>query len=290
MMKSFMMFLFVIAVPTLASAQVADRLHCDAGKVQVCTAPTADGGWNVLFDTHARPRFDCDVATETGVDLRCVDADQVCQDAKQVCEGLNGDWRWSERRCRCYQHVEQEREGGSGSGDSGGGGNGNGGGSGGGDTNVTVVVQTCDATDFAELSEEMDQIDRDLQVVAEMHPLQLRATAVYSRLLECDDGSAEATRLIGRAAQMIANFEPEPTSFPDYYSDDLTLIREEIAGLNDRPIVVNVKPEENWCTDTHAGRFVCIALPIITGLAAIAGGVILYDYLDDGSADGIIRW
>jgi hypothetical protein len=293
-MKNFVFAMSVailVVAPMTTSAQVATSLHCDAGEVQVCTAPTTDGSWEVLFDTHARPRFDCDVATDTGVDLRCVDANTVCADAKKACEGLNGDWRWSERRCRCYQHVERDREGGSGSG-SGGSGSGNGnGGQGGGDTNVTVVVQTCDASDFAELSEELDQIDRDLTVVAELHPLQLRATAVYSRLLECDDGSAEATRLISRAAQMIANFEPEAET-PHDYTDQLELIREEIAGLDDRPVEVNVnmEPEENWCTDTHTGRFVCIALPIITGLAAIAGGVILFDYLDDGSADGIIHW
>lgn len=284
-MKYWMFATFAFCVPAIAEAQVATSLHCEGGEVQVCTAPTTDGGWQILFDTHARPRFDCDVSTDTGVDLRCVDANQVCADAKQVCEGLNGDWRWSERRCRCYQHVDRPRE--SGSSGSGGGS----GGQGGGNTNVTVVVQACGPDDFAELSREMDQLERDLTVVTELHPLQLRATAIYSRLLECDDGSTEATSLISRAARLIANFEPEAET-PHDYTDQLELIREEIAGLDNRPVEVNVnvEPEENWCTDTHTGRFVCIALPIITGLAAIAGGVILYDYLDDGSADGIIHW
>lgn len=284
-MKFWMFVTFALCVPAIAEAQVANQLHCDAGEVQVCTAPTEGGDWHVLFDTRARPRFDCDVSTDTGVDLRCVDADQVCRDAKQVCEGLRGDWRWSERRCRCYQHVDRPRE--SGSSGSGGGS----GGTGGGNTNVTVAVQTCDANDFAELEREMDQLERDLTVVTELHPLQLRAAAIYSRLLECDDGSAEATRLISRAAQLIANFEPEAAPAPHDYTDQLELIREEIASLENRPVEVNVTEEENWCTDTAAGVFTCIILPtaiLLTGIGV--GTAVLYDYLDDGSADGIIRW
>jgi len=280
-MKKMTLFLFgMLCVPAYATAQevVADRLHCDAGEVQVCTKPTPDGNFLVMFDEKARPMYDCSVATDAGVDLRCVPETYVCEQAHEKCDELDGDWRWSERRCRCYQHVA--REGGSGNG---------GGGSGGGNTNVTVVVQTCNAQDFTELSEEMDQIERDIQVVAEVHPLQLRATEVYSRLLECDDGSAEATRLISRSAKLIANFEPERAPAPHDYTDDLEGIRVTIASLNSRPVVVNVEPEGNYCTDTATGRWWCIGFPIVMGALAIAGGVILFDYLDDGSPDANVR-
>ncbi len=280
-MKNVLFVMFAMfCAPAIARAQVANQLHCEGGEVQVCTAPTADGGWHVLFDERARPRFDCDVATDTGVDLRCVDAEQVCADAKQVCEGLRGDWRWSERRCRCYQHASEPTT-----------------------TPLTrtsptpqppvvVSVQHCTDVDRARLSEELDRIWEARLVVEDFGPLRERTVEVYGLLVQCDDGSPESRRLIELAENMIAALEPDDPLFPDYYSDDLELIREEIAGLNDRPVEVNVEvePEENWCTDTHTGRFVCIALPIIAGLAAIAGGVILYDYLDDGSADGIIHW
>ena len=256
----------------------ADQLHCDAGEVQVCTAPSADGGWNVLFDTHARPRFDCDVATETGVDLRCVDADQVCQDAKQVCEDLNGDWRWSERRCRCYQHLDPspptplplphpDR--------------------------LTVVVQVCGPEDFAELEAEMISIEAADIRTAGLHPLQLRAAAVYVRLIECNDGTDKASALIDRASRLITAFESDPALYPDYHDvidDGFSLVHNDLLSLASRPITVDVQPEENWCTDTHAGRWWCIGFPIVMGALAIVGGVILYDFLDDGSANGIINW
>jgi hypothetical protein len=284
-MKKMTLFLFgmLLCVPAYATAQevVAGAVHCDAGEVQVCTKPTPDGNFLVMFDEKARPMYDCSVSTDAGVDLRCVPETYVCEKAHEKCDELVGDWRWSERRCRCYQHVDRPRDDG---------GSGNGGGGNGGSTNVTVVVQTCDSSDFAELDEEMDRIERDLPVVAELHPLQLRATEVYSRLLECDDGSAEATRLIGRAAQLIANFEPERSPAPHDYTNDLERIRETIAGLNDRPVVVEVQPAQNWCTDTHAGRWWCIAFPILLGIGAAIAIPVVYDYLDDGSADGIINW
>ncbi len=282
-MKTNLMLIVSVAL-TAPTAALADNVgadevvHCDAGQVRVCTKPE-DGGFRIMFDDRGRPLYTCSVSTDVGVDLRCVPEDDVCTATEVACDSLGGNWRWSERRCRCYQHVEpaRERDGGSG-------------GSGGGNTNVSVTVAACDAQDFANLKEEMDQIERDLQVVAELHPLQLRATAVYSRLLECDDGSAEATSLINRAAELIAKFEPEAAPAPHDYTADLERIRAEIANANDRPVVVNVEPEENWCTDTHTGRFVCIALPIILGIGAAVAIPVLYDYFDDGSYDSRTRY
>jgi hypothetical protein len=279
----FVSVILCLCVPAIAAADeaVADRLHCAAGEVQVCTKPTANASeFLVMFDEKARPLYDCSVATDRGVDLRCVAETEVCTQAHVACDSLGNDWHWSERRCRCWQRVGQQPAS-----------SGSGNGSGGGNTNVSVTVQTCDAHVFAELEAEMNRLESaDIQAEG-LHPLQLRAAAVYARLIECNDGSGRASALIVRASRLISNFEADPNpDYRDQIDGGFNLVHADLVALSHRPITVNIPPEENWCTDTDAGRFVCIALPIIAGLAAIAGGVLLYDYFDDGSWDTNVRW
>lgn len=287
-------FALLVALTPKAKAddvQDGELVRCDQGKVRVCTYPdpTATPPWHVMYDGHGNPLYSCSETHEGGTDLRCVEITEVCEGAEARCADLhrrNSDhWEWNEAQCRC-DYGRSATTPPSPPPNSGGGGS-SGDGSGGGNTNATVIVQNCNAADFTELSAaEMDQIERDLQVVTEPRPLQLRATAVYSRLLECDDGSAEATSLINRAAQLIAKFE-EPGHD---YTNDLERIRETIAGLNDRPVVIEVQPAQNWCTDTHEGRWWCIAFPILLGVGAAIAIPLIYDAIEDDSADSATRY
>jgi hypothetical protein len=263
-MKKVLMFVMSVAIlvvaPMTASAQTADVLHCDAGEVQVCTAPTENGGWNVLFDERAHPRFDCDVATETGVDLRCVAATQVCQDAKQVCEGLRGDWRWSERRCRCYQHVDDPptttppsppappvQPG---------------------PTPACPDCDQCSTSDLQQIAEGLDVIERrigQLGVLAEEEVREMFFEAVNLReqANECR-GEILAERATILAAALDERLDPEAHD----YHDEFDLVHQHLDALD-----FTVENDENWCTDSFGGVLTCIVLPTVAAGAAIFLGV-----------------
>lgn len=96
--------LTVLSVSAKAD-DVADGevVHCDAGKVRVCTEPDGSGGFSVMY-RNGTPLYACSEASEAGVDLRCVEAEQVCGDAEKICEAMgrrNDHWRWSESGCSC---------------------------------------------------------------------------------------------------------------------------------------------------------------------------------------------
>jgi hypothetical protein len=286
-MKKFLMFVVSVAAlaPTLAVADeaVADRLHCGAAEMQVCTTPASDGsGFLVLTDSRARARTDCDVSQPRGVDLRCVAESDVRTAEQAACAQLGEPWRWSMRHERCYQHVERHDDGGSGNGNAGSGGNINIG------QGLAVAVPRCTDVDRARLAAELDRIWNDRLVVEEFAPLQQRATEIYGTLVACDDGSAESRRLIDLAANMVASLEPGSPAYPDY-TEDFEGIRELIAGIDVNPIVVQPSDEEeNWCTDTVAGVFTCIILPVVViGTGIGVGGALLYDHYDDDSANGV---
>jgi hypothetical protein len=224
------------------------------------------------------PAWDCSVETDSQVVLQCVNAAHVCGLAKDDCRDLGERWRWSESTCDC---IYQGRRSGDGNG-------------GGGDViigqGVAVAVPRCTETDLARLAAELERIWEARLVVEDFGPLQERTAEVYGTLVSCDDGSPEARRLIELSANMVEAFEEADPAFPDY-GDEFQSIRDQIAGLEDRPIVVIPSEEENWCTDTTAGVFVCIVLPtdvILTGIGV--GAAVLYDYVDDGSPDGFIHW
>jgi hypothetical protein len=273
-MKKFQTFVVSVAMfmaPTLAAAQgvAADRLVCGPDQTQVCTTPDAEGnGFSVLTDARARARTDCDVSQPRGVALRCVPDADVLTAEQAACTQLGEPWRWSTRHERCYQHVDPPRGGDSGSGSDGGCSGSSTCGSG-----VAVAVPRCTETDRTRLAAELDRIWEARTVVENFDPLQERATEVYGVLVECDDGTAESRRLIELAANMVASLdESDPASPPpphDYH-DEFDLVHDHLDRLD----LEGTEAEENWCTDTDAGRFVCIALPIILGVGAIVvGGV-----------------
>lgn len=282
-MKKMLLVLSVaLMAPTMAEAQIsADRLGpCSAGEVQVCHK-SVDGSWWPMI-VRGDPAWDCSIESDAPIALQCVDAAYVCGLAKNDCRDLGERWRWSESTCDCVYQGRRERDGGQGGG--------NDGGSSTFGAGVAVAVPRCTETDLSRLAAELDRIWEARTVVEDFGPLQDRAVEVYSILVECDDGSPESRRLIDLAANMAAAFEEADPAAPDY-TDELGAIRDEIAGIEINPVVVPAPEEENWCTDTVAGVFTCIVLPVVvigTGLGV--GGALLYDYLDDGSPNGILHW
>ncbi len=268
-------FLTIVAasmfMAPLASAQLveADAVNCGPGEVQVCME-LQGGIYKVMFDDRNRPLYDCSIPAEGGISLRCKPEDEVLLAAREHCEGLGGDWRWSRRHLRCYEHVAEPRQPDNSAG-SGNAGNGSGGGCNGSSTcgsGVAVAVPRCTDVDRSRLADELDRIETDVLVMTDFRPRQERAAEIYGVLVACDDGTAESRALIQREADMIATFEPDPGSDPDY-SDEFRAIRDQIAALEDRPIVVTPPAEEgNWCDENPVACGFLIA-----GAILAAGGV-----------------
>lgn len=273
-MKNFEMFVFVIAAlmaPAISEAQepatdevVADRLHCEPGEIQVCTEPTEDGGFSILY-RRGSPMFDCSVASDRGVDLRCVAQVDACD--RRLCDRRDGNWRWNERECRCdYERrvappptpptsptpvppAPPIRPG-----------------PGGGTTTIITSPQ-CTAGYLQQILDGLNAIQErigQLEVLAveEIREMRAEAENLREQANECRDEV-----LAERATVMAATLEPEAIAGHDYH-DEFARVHQHLDNLD-----FTVEANENFCTDSFGGVLVCIVLPTVAAGAAIFLGV-----------------
>ena len=259
-MKKIAMFLLVVlCIPAIAAADeaVADRVHCSAGQVLMCTKPTSDGQF-VPMTHNGTPLYVCSVSTDRGIDLRCVPQATACALARAECENLGDNWQWNERGCRCeWERAHNPpppqpqpptpppappvQPGPAPT-----------------CPNCNVMADlTCSAEQLTQIEDGLKAIQNRLGqlnvlTVEEIRELRAEAENLREQANECRD-SARAER----ATILIAALEPEPTPSPIMPP----------PPPNQIPYIV--ERQENWCLDTAGGVMTCIVLPIVAAGAAI---------------------
>ncbi|MFA5129161.1 MAG: hypothetical protein WC445_04380 [Patescibacteria group bacterium] len=270
-MKNFTMFVFVLfCVPAVAEAQQlsdgeARALVCGPGEIQVCTEPSNDGGFNVMY-RRGSPLLDCSVASDRGIGLRCVARSEVCTTARTLCEQRSDVWRWNESDCRCDYHRTTTTP----------------------TTPTTATPPTttpttpttatppvqpgsapacpdCDQCSTEELRQILNSIAFIEQKIDDGAALVLTEEEIRALRAEAENLREQANEcrneaLADRATTLVAALDP--------YRPEFVRLHQHLDALD-----FTVEDDENWCTGSFGGVLACIVLPTVAAGAAIFLGV-----------------